>query len=66
MKHNDSNRARGRGAPLVPGPPLPAFVEMDSDQAAEYGAFRDDVELEDVLEAGEPSEADPWRAGHGG
>ena len=65
MKHNDSNRARGRGAPLVPAPPLPAFVEMDPSEAAEYGEFRDNVELEDVLEAGEPTETEPGKADGG-
>ena len=40
-------------------PPAPAFIEMDPDEAAEYGAFRDDVDLEDVLEAADLPEAQP-------
>ena len=65
MQHRQSNRRRGRGAPPVPGPPAPAFVELDPEEAAEYGAFRDDVELEDVLEAGDLPDAGAGRAGHG-
>ena len=65
MQDRHPNRGRGRRAPKVPGPPAPAFVELDPEQAAEYGAFRDDVELEDVLEAGDLPDAEPGRRGHG-
>ena len=41
------------------GPPAPAFIEMDPDEAAEYGAFRDDFDLEDVLEAADLPEDQP-------
>ena len=59
MPENHADRKRGRQAPEVPGPAAPAFIEMDPDEAAEYGAFRDDVDLEDVLEAGDLPEAQP-------
>ena len=59
MPQSHSNRKRGRQPPEAPGPPAPAFIEMDPDEAAEYGAFRDDVDLEDVLEAGDLPEAQP-------
>ena len=56
MPQNHANRKRGRQAPEAPGS---AFIEMDPDEAAEYGAFRDDVDLEDVLEATDLPEAQP-------
>ena len=65
MRHTNSNRTRGRDASRLPGPPLPAFVELDPDEAGKYGAFRDDVELEDVLEAGEPADPEAGRTGRG-
>ena len=65
MPQSHSNRKRGRQAPEAPGPPAPAFIEMDPDEAAEYGAFRDDVDLEDVLEAADLPEADARSDGHG-
>ena len=49
----------GKRQAAAPGPPAPAFIEMDPDEAAEYGAFRDDVDLEDVLEAADLPEAQP-------
>ena len=63
MPENRANRKRGRQAPEAPAAPAPAFIEMDPDEAAEYGAFRDDVDLEDVLEdvdlpAAQPREDD--------
>ena len=65
MQHRHPNCRRARKAPCVPGPPAPAFVELDPEEAAKYGAFRDDVELEDVLEAGDLPDADPGRRGRG-
>ena len=65
MHQTHSNRKRGREAPSEPGPPVPAFVELDPEEAAEYGAFRDDVELEDVLEAGDLPDTEPGRTDRG-
>ena len=65
MQHRHSNRKRGRQAPRAPGPPAPVFAELDPDEAAEYGAFRDAVELEDVLEAGHLPAAGPGEGDHG-
>ena len=65
MPESHSNRKRGRQAREAPGPPAPAFIEMDPAEAAEYGAFRDDVDLEDVLEAADLPEAQPGEGGRG-
>ena len=66
MRHANSNRARGRDASRLPAPPLPAFAVLeDVLEAGKYGAFRDDVELEDVLEAGESPDPEAGRTGRG-
>ncbi len=65
MKRSGSNRNGGDRGSGPHGPASPDFVQLDPDEAAEYGAFRDDVDLEDVLEADDDSDGPADRNRHG-